>query len=96
MKILNRKKSKQKDVKQNVFGVVFLSWVLANGQVGLEMSSSDPLQPSQDWDYRIILSVKALEEEKKMKGTHKINYNRLEKSIWEILRWTALNLNCRN
>lgn len=48
MKILNRKKSKQKDVKQNAFGVVFLNWVLANGQVGLEMSSSDPLQPSQD------------------------------------------------
>lgn len=53
------------DVKS--FGV--LSWVLANAQVILEMSSSNPLQTSQNWDYRIILSVKALEKENKMKGT---------------------------
>lgn len=39
---------------------------------------------------------KSLRRGKKMKGTYKINYNRLEKSVWEILRWTVLNLNCRN
>lgn len=94
---MNRKKSKQQDVREDALHVFSLSSsVLANAQVSLGLGSRIHFGLPTVEITRIMLPVKALEKKKKMKGTLKIDFNSLGKRVKNSKMNFAFILNCRN